>query len=59
MLAALRHIVYCPVEKLFSFSISDETAEKLEKITDKYVAVHTEGSFRPLKKKKKLKNFKV
>lgn len=59
MLAVLRHIVYCPVEKLFSFSISDETAEKLEKITDKYVAVHTEGSFRPLEFYKKLKNFKV
>ena len=59
MLAALRHIVYCPVEKLFSFSVSDETAEKLEKITDKYIAVHTEGSFRPLEFYKKLKNFTV
>lgn len=59
MLAALRHIVYCPVEKLFGFSVSDETAEKLEKITDKYIAVHTEGSFKSLEFYKKLKNFKV
>ena len=48
LLAALRHIIYSSVEKLFSFSISKETETALFDICEKYVTSHVGANFKSL-----------
>lgn len=59
VLTSLRHIVYSPIEKLFSFSVSSETAETLAVATEKYVTAHVAGNFKSLEFYKKMANFKI
>ncbi len=49
LLAALRHIIYSPVEKLFSFNISEETESALSDICEKYIYAHLRADFKSLK----------
>lgn len=48
LLSSLRHIVYSPINKLFKFSISEETSKQLASITEKYVRSHVYGGFKSL-----------
>ena len=48
LLTALRHIVYADLSKLFAFSIPDEAAIALSKITEKYILNKTEHTFQTL-----------
>lgn len=48
VLFALRHIIYSPNEKLFSFKISDECLKKLSAISEKYVIYHLDTDFKSL-----------
>ncbi len=48
LISAMRHIIYCDFEKLFSFKIPDESAKRLSKITEKYLLTQTEQSFSTL-----------
>ena len=57
LLCALRHIVYSSIDKLFKFSISEETAEYLNCITEKYVKTHVYGNFKSLDFYKSLISF--
>lgn len=41
LISALRHIVYSDFEKLFNFSIPENSAEKLSKITEDYLIYQT------------------
>lgn len=47
-LAALRHIIYSEMRKLFSFKISDKTLEDICKISEKYVLYHVGAYFKAL-----------
>lgn len=48
VLAAMRHILYAPFEKLFSFTIPDQQLADLNEITQYYVMVQTEKRFETL-----------
>ena len=48
LLSAMRHIIYCDFEKLFSFKIPQEYALRLSKITEKYLLSQTEQRFSTL-----------
>ena len=48
VLLALRHIIYSPNEKLFSFKISDESLKMLSLISEKYVVYHLGTEFKSL-----------
>ncbi len=48
VLLALRHIIYSPNEKLFSFKISDESLKMLSLISEKYVVYHLGYEFKSL-----------
>lgn len=48
ILSAMRHIVYCDFEKLFSFKIPTESSHRLSKITEKYLLNQTEQRFATL-----------
>ena len=48
MLTALRHIAFSKFGKLYSFSIPDNTADKLSKITEKYLTFQTDYRFAAL-----------
>ena len=54
MLYALRHIVYAPIEKLFSFNLSDQAIETLSNISEKYIEYHISEKFKSLEFYKKL-----
>lgn len=45
VLAAMRHIVYSDFNKLFSFSIPESAADRLNKITENYLLHQTEHKF--------------
>lgn len=47
-LSAMRHIVYSEFSKLYSFEIPNENADRLSKITEKYITVHTDYRFSAL-----------
>lgn len=49
LLDSLRHIVYSPIDKLFSFSISKETESVLSDVCEKYVYAHVGEHFKALK----------
>ena len=48
LLTALRHIVYVDLNRLFAFSIPDEAALALSKITERYLLNKTEHTFQTL-----------
>lgn len=48
LISAMRYIVYSDFEKLFSFEIPIEKAERLSKITEKFTTAQTEKKFRTL-----------
>ncbi len=48
LISAMRHIVYSDFEKVFSFSIPDEKAKRLSKITEKFLISQTERKFKTL-----------
>lgn len=48
VLAAMRHIIYSEDEKLFNFTVSNESLNLLVQVTEQYVLSHAERSFRPL-----------
>lgn len=47
-LAAMRHIIYAPLEKLFSFSVSGESLEVLAICAQRYVLDQTERTYTAL-----------
>ena len=48
VLAAMRHIVSCPAEKLFSFTLSPAALQLLGDVTERYLLVQTERHFKTL-----------
>ena len=48
LISAMRYIVYMDLEKLFSFEIPKEKAERLSKITEAFITSQTERRFRTL-----------
>lgn len=48
VLAAMRHIIYSPFEKLFSFSLSDEGLQILNQLSEKYLKYHLQRQYRSL-----------
>ncbi len=48
LISAMRHIVYSDFEKIFSFSVPEEKAKRLTKITEKFLITQTERKFKTL-----------
>lgn len=48
ILSALRHIVYAPMEKLYSFKLEEQALSQLQFITEQFALFHTDGNFRSL-----------
>lgn len=48
LITSMRHIIYADFSKLFSFSIPDEAAAALSKITEKYLVNKTERNLKTL-----------
>lgn len=48
LLKAMRHIVYSPFERLYSFSVPEKESRELSDITEKYILYQTERSFKTL-----------
>ncbi len=48
LLAAMRHIIYAPFEKIYSFEIPKSDMRKLSQITQKYVTIQSEHHFKTL-----------
>jgi len=48
LLSALRHIAFSEFNKLYSFEIPESCANRLSKITEKYITVQTDYSFTAL-----------
>lgn len=48
LLAAMRHIIYSPFEKIYSFDIPTDDMKKLSSITEKYVSLQCEHHFKTL-----------
>ena len=48
LLSAMRHIVYSDFQKLYSFSIPDDSAKRLSKITEKYLTTQVDFRFHTL-----------
>lgn len=48
VLAAMRHIIFAPFEKLFSFKLAGDSAQQLAFIAENYVLLQTEGRFKSL-----------
>ncbi len=48
VLAALRHIVYADVAKLYGFTLPSSAARELAKITERFVTVQTERKYKTL-----------
>ena len=47
-LAAMRHIIYAPVEKLFSFALPDSALKRLSAITESYIYTQLDKTFHTL-----------
>ena len=45
VLSAMRHIVGCPVKRLFSFSLNEASSAQLSSVTETYLATQLEHSF--------------
>ncbi len=48
ILSALRHIIYSQFSKLYNFTIPEDTALKLSKITEEYLLFQTDRSYQTL-----------
>ena len=48
VLAALRHIVYCVPEKVFSFTLDDENIKLLSEVCESYLICQTERNYKSL-----------
>ncbi len=48
MLYALRHIIYSPIEKNFSFKLSENALKSLSKLSEDYVKYHLDTNFKSL-----------
>ncbi len=48
LISAMRYIVYVDFEKIFSFEIPNEKADRLSKITESFIISQTERKFRTL-----------
>lgn len=48
LLSAMRHIVYSEFSRLYSFTIPEESADKLSEITGKYITLQTDHRFATL-----------
>ena len=48
VLAAMRHILYSPVEKLFAFSLPEESLQSLTRICESYMLYHLQKQYRSL-----------
>ncbi|MBR3300759.1 MAG: DNA repair protein RecO [Clostridia bacterium] len=48
LIKAMRHIVYSPFERLYSFSVPDDAARRLSGITERYITYQTDRSFKTL-----------
>ena len=48
LIKAMRHIVYSPFGRLYSFSVPDEASKELSKITERYITYQTERKFKTL-----------
>ena len=48
ILAAMRHIVYAEFSRLYSFTVPEESADKLSEITGKYITIQTDHRFAAL-----------
>ena len=48
ILSAMRHIVYSEFSRLYSFTVPEESADKLSEITGKYITVQTDHRFEAL-----------
>ncbi len=49
VLAAMRHICYCDLKRIFSFSLPDEGMKMLSDITESYLLAQTDKEFTALK----------
>ena len=47
-LAAMRHIIYAPMEKLFSFALPEQALKRLSAITEQYIFCQLEKTFSTL-----------
>jgi len=47
-LAALRHILYAPLERLFAFALPQEALERLSFLTERYISVQLDKNFSTL-----------
>lgn len=45
VLAAMRHIIYCPPEKLYSFTLAEENLKRLGDIVERYLQYQLEKTF--------------
>lgn len=54
VLQALRHILYAPDDRLFSFRVGEESLERLNFVTEQYLELHTNTSSKALKIYKEL-----
>lgn len=59
VLSAMRHIIYAPFEKIYSFEIPEKDAKILSSITEKYVAIQSEMRFKTLDFYKSVKEPKI
>lgn len=48
MLSAMRHIIYSPFSKLYSFEVSNQTADRLSALTEKYILTQSDQRFSTL-----------
>ena len=48
MVYALRHIIYSPIEKIFSFELSDNALKTLSELSEDYVKYHLDANFKSL-----------
>lgn len=48
LLSAMRHIVYSPLENMYSFNIPESAAAKLSELTSRYILTQTEHHFNTL-----------
>ena len=48
VLAAMRHILYSPFEKIFSFSLSEDGISELSQVVEGYLRYHLQRSWRSL-----------
>lgn len=55
ILSAMRHIVFSPFQNIYKFSIPDEKISILSNITEKYIELQTEHSFKTLDFYKQIK----